>query len=166
MLFIICIDVSVQYCIIKRPSTLELLKGYSNWCYYQIQAVTIIGSNLFTSRKYFTMWYFCTVQIIIPINHFNKSGFRVTLDWIDFNILSKWFNTPYCKVYIWLMLRCVRAVAFLSCGVRGNETWCGSHPCCIYQMPNRKGSDYDFIYPEPNKIAYLQPSICLILLFQ
>ena len=69
------------------------MKWYSNWCYYQILAVAIIGSKIFASQKYFSVWYFCTVQIIIPDNNFNQYGFRVPLDWIDFIILSKWFNT-------------------------------------------------------------------------
>ena len=78
--------------VIKLPSTLALLKGYPDWCYYQLWAVAMIGSNLFASQKYFTVWYLCTVQIIIPINRFNRYIFQDPSDWTDSIILTKWFN--------------------------------------------------------------------------
>ena len=52
-------------------------------------------------------------------------------------------------------------LSFLSC--EGNETWCGSHPGCLSQVPNKLGSDSASIYPKPNKSAYLHPRICIVL---
>ena len=46
------------------------------------------------NQQYFTIWYLCTVQNIIPLNRFNCSEFWVPLDWIDFIILRKSFDTP------------------------------------------------------------------------
>ena len=69
------------------------MKSYSNVCYYKLWDVVIIGSNLFTSRKYFTVWYLCTVQIIIPVNHFDQYVLRVPSDLIQTIILNKLFNT-------------------------------------------------------------------------
>ena len=87
-------DYCVKDRIIKNPSTWTSMKSYSNWCYYQLWSVGIIVSNIFTLRQYFTVWYFCMFQIIIPVNHFDQYGFRVPLDWIDSVILRKWFNIP------------------------------------------------------------------------
>ena len=78
----------------KLSSTSAFMKSFSNWYYYKLGAGAIIGYNLFTSQQYFTVWYFCAVQIIIPVNNFDWYGFRDHLDWIYYIILSKQFNTP------------------------------------------------------------------------
>ena len=61
--------------------------------------LVIIGSNIFTSQQYYAVWYFCTVQIIIHVNHFDRNRFRVPSDWIDSIILMKSFNIYMLYVY-------------------------------------------------------------------
>ena len=75
---------------------------------------------LFTSQQYFTVWYLCIVQIIIPVNHLDQYVFRVPLDWIDSIIISKWFNTPFLEcthiaryVFWWCFCVYVQWLSFL-----------------------------------------------------
>ena len=47
---------------------------------------------------------------------------------------------------------CAREVVFVSCGERGNGTWCGSHPCCIFPAPNKLGNFLFASIPNPIKM--------------